>query len=165
MPTFHYRALSPSGDAVIGDLQAPDLATVIARLNEQALLPIHAAEKRDGLGARLRFSFGSAAKFPSGDLALFFQQLTRLLGASIPLDRALEILTTLLENKRTLRIVARLLERVRDGASLAEAMAGEQAAFPSLCISMVRAGEEGGALRPVLARLGDFLVRAEAIRQ
>jgi general secretion pathway protein F len=34
-----------------------------------------------------------------------------------------------------------------------------------VCISMVRAGEEGGALRPVLARVGEFLVRSEAIRQ
>ena len=95
----------------------------------------------------------------------FIQQLTRLLNANLPLDRALEILTTLMDDKRTTRIVERLLERVRDGSSLAEAMAAEEPAFPNVCISMVRAGEEGGALRPVLARVGDFLVRSEAIRQ
>jgi general secretion pathway protein F len=91
--------------------------------------------------------------------------LTRLLQASLPLDRSLEILTTLMEDKRTRRIVQRLLEKVRDGSSLAEAMAAEEQAFPSVCVSMVRAGEEGGALRVVLARVGDFLVRSEAIRQ
>ena len=54
---------------------------------------------------------------------------------------------------------------MRDGSSLAEAMAAEDKVFPNVCISMVRAGEEGGALRAVLTRVGDFLVRSETIRQ
>ena len=165
MTRFAYRALSPSGDIVDGEIDGPDVKSVIALLNEQALLPIQATEKRPSAGPSFDFSFGRANTFPAGDLPLFIQQLTRLLQASLPLDRSLEILTTLMEDKRTRRIVQRLLEKVRDGSSLAEAMAAEEQAFPSVCVSMVRAGEEGGALRVVLARVGDFLVRSEAIRQ
>jgi type II secretory pathway component PulF len=36
MPVFQYEALSPAGDTVTGELEAPDVASVIARLNEQA---------------------------------------------------------------------------------------------------------------------------------
>jgi general secretion pathway protein F len=162
---FAYRALSASGDIVDGEIDGPDVRTVIARLNDQALLPIQATEKRPASAFAFTITFGNRNRFPGGDLALFVQQLTRLLKASLPLDRALEILTTLMEDKRTQRIVQRLLERVRAGSSLAEAMAAEDGAFPNVCISMVRAGEEGGALRVVLARVGDFLVRSEAIRQ
>jgi general secretion pathway protein F len=165
MTRFAYRALSASGDIVDGEIDGPDVKSVIALLNEQALLPIQATEKRPSAGPTFDFSFGRANTFPAGDLPLFVQQLTRLLQASLPLDRSLEILTTLMEDKRTRRIVQRLLEKVRDGSSLAEAMAAEEQAFPSVCVSMVRAGEEGGALRVVLARVGDFLVRSEAIRQ
>jgi general secretion pathway protein F len=165
MARFAYRALSASGDIVDGEIDGPDVKSVIALLNEQALLPIQATEKRQGSGSTFKFSFGRADRFPQGDLPLFIQQLTRLLKASLPLDRSLEILTTLMEDKRTRRIVNRLLEKVRDGSSLAEAMASEDQAFPSVCISMVRAGEEGGALRTVLARVGEFLVRSEGIRQ
>jgi general secretion pathway protein F len=165
MTRFAYRALSASGDIVDGEIDGPDVKSVIALLNEQALLPIQATEKRPSAGPSFDFSFGRANTFPAGDLPLFIQQLTRLLQASLPLDRSLEILTTLMEDKRTRRIVQRLLEKVRDGSSLAEAMAAEEQAFPSVCVSMVRAGEEGGALRVVLARVGDFLVRSEAIRQ
>jgi general secretion pathway protein F len=165
MARFQYQALSASGEIVAGEIDGPDVKTVIARLNEQALLPIEATEKRQSAGFNLDLSFGRRNGFPRGGLTLFVQQLTRLLNASLPLDRALEILTTLLEDKRTRRIVQKLLERVRDGSSLAEAMAQEEDAFPGVCISMVRAGEEGGALRPVLARVGEFLVRSEAIRQ
>jgi general secretion pathway protein F len=165
MARFQYQALSASGEVVAGEIDGPDVNTVIARLNEQALLPIRATEKRESSGLELDLSFGRRAGFRQGDLPLFVQQLTRLLKASLPLDRALEILTTLLEDRRSRRIVGKLLERVRDGSTLAEAMAQEGDAFPSVCVSMVRAGEEGGALRQVLTRVADFLVRSEAIRQ
>lgn len=165
MTRFTYRALSAAGDVVDGEIDGPDVKSVIALLNEQALLPIEATEKREAASPRFGFSFGRPNSFPQGDLAMFVQQLTRLLNASLPLDRALEILTTLMEDQRTRRIVHRLLERVRDGASLAEAMAAEESAFPGVCVAMVRAGEEGGALRPVLARVAEFLVRSDAIRQ
>jgi general secretion pathway protein F len=164
MPVFQYEALSPAGDTVTGELEAPDVASVIARLNEQALLPVEAVEKHIAR-SRFRLTWGGSDTFPSGGLALFIQQLTRLLNASLPLDRALEILTSLTDDARSRKIVSRLLEKVRDGSSLAEAMVAQEEAFPPLCISMVRAGEEGGALKAVLARVADFLVRSEAIRQ
>lgn len=165
MAIFAYRALSASGDVVTGEIEGPDAKTVMDRLHEQSLLPIQATEKRAGPGFRFQITLGRNKGFPQGGLALFVQQLSRLLKASLPLDRALEILTTLLEDKASRRVVQRLLDRVRDGASLAEAMAAEDDVFPALCISMVRAGEEGGALRPVLARVAEFLIRSEAIRQ
>ncbi len=165
MARFAYRALSVSGDIVDGEIDGPDVKTVIARLNDQALLPIQATEKRDASGFSITLSFARANQFGARGLALFVQQLTRLMNASLPLDRALDILTSLLEDRRSQRIVQRLLERVRDGASLGDAMAADEQAFPRVCISMVRAGEEGGALRAVLARVADFLVRSDAIRQ
>jgi general secretion pathway protein F len=165
MARFVYRALSARGDIVDGEIDGPDLKTVIARLNEQALMPIQAKEKRAPSVFSFEFSLRRKNTFPAGDLALFIQQLTRLLKASLPLDRALEILTTLMEDLRTRGIVQRLLERVRDGSSLTDAMAAEDRAFPNICVSMVRAGEEGGALREVLGRVSEFLVRSEAIRQ
>lgn len=165
MARFQYQALSPSGEVVAGEIDGSDVNSVIARLNEQALLPIQATEKRESAGFNLDVSLGRRSGFRQGDLPLFFQQLTRLLKASLPLDRAIEILTTLIEDKRSRRIIRKLLEQVRDGSTLADAMAREQDAFPAVCISMVRAGEEGGALRQVLTRVAEFLVRSEAIRQ
>ena len=165
MARFEYSALSPAGDIVSGELDGPDVAAIIERLHEQALLPIHAGEKRpeksSGFSLRLYASRGLAGR----DLALFSQQLSRLLKANLPLDRALEILTTLAAEKRSGEVIRRTLERVRDGASLAEAMAAQEKSFPQAYISMIRAGEAGGALQAVLSRVADFLVRSEAIRQ
>lgn len=160
---FEYQALSQAGDIVSGEMDAASGPDAIARLREQALLPIRAIEKRDN--SRIKFDLLRQTAFPRKDLALFMQQLARLLQASLALDRALDILTTLTEDRRARRIVQAVLDRVRDGAGLAEAMEAEQGVFPSFCISMVRAGEESGALRQVLERIEYFLARSDAIQQ
>jgi general secretion pathway protein F len=165
MARFEYSAMSASGDVISGELDGPDASTVIEWLHEQALLPIHAVEKRPGRRGSFKFRLGVPRTLPEADLAILTQQLARLLKANLALDRALEILTNLAGNKRSRDVVRRTLERVRDGASLAEAMAAQQSAFPQSYVSMVRAGEVGGALQTVLARVADFLSRSEAIRQ
>jgi general secretion pathway protein F len=165
MARFEYSALSAGGDIVSGELDGPDAAAIIERLHEQALLPIHAIEKRPGKSGGFRFRLSVSKELPGRDLALFSQQLARLLKANLPLDRALEILTGLAAEKRSGDVIRRTLERVRDGASLAEAMAAQEKSFPQAYVSMVRAGETSGALQAVLGRVADFLVRTEAIRQ
>ncbi|MGH7212168.1 MAG: type II secretion system F family protein, partial [Acetobacteraceae bacterium] len=165
MARFEYRALSASGDLVAGELDGPDAATVIARLHEQALLPIHAAERRPGAGRGWRLSWRPARTLGGADLALFSAQLSRLLRAGLPLDRALDILATLAAGRPLGRAIRGTLARVRDGAALAEAMAAPDSKFPAAYVTMIRAGEAGGALQPVLARAAGFLARSEAIRQ
>jgi general secretion pathway protein F len=167
MPRFQFSALSEAGEVVSGELDGPDAATVIARLHDRALLPIHATERRSDAQpstlARL-LAWRLEARLSTRDLALFSQQLARLLKAGLPLDRALDILATI-AGGRAGATVRRTLDRVRDGASLSEAMAAQRGSFPPAYVSMVRAGEAGGALHAVLARVADFLVRAEAMRQ
>lgn len=165
MPRFRYRALTVTGELVAGETDGPDGAAVIARLNQEALLPIDAIESRapPSSGQTLRRAGPSA--LPLRDLALFSHQLARLLRAGLPLDRALEILGDLAADRRGAQAIRRTLARVRDGAGLAEAMAAQHRSFPEAYVSMVRAGEEGAALPPVLARLAGYLARAEQNRQ
>jgi general secretion pathway protein F len=165
MPRFYYRALTASGELVSGETDGSDSAAIIARLNDQALLPIDAVEKQPQQSSGFSLRLGGALAIGVRDLALFSQQLARLLRAGLPLDRALEILASLAANRRCGEAIRQTLARVRDGASLAEAMAAQRHTFPVTYISMVRAGEAGAALPVVLARLADFLARAEANRQ
>jgi general secretion pathway protein F len=167
MPIFAFSALSDAGDIVSGELQSVDAGTVITQLHARGLLPIHATERRaDALQAeRLGFlAWRRDARLSGNELALFSQQLARLLKAGLALDRALDILATI-AGRRAAPVVRRTLDRVRDGASLSEAMAGQHGAFPASYVSLIRAGEAGGALHAVLARVADFLARSEAMRQ
>jgi general secretion pathway protein F len=163
MPRFHYRALSAAGELVSGELDGPDAEAVIAQLHARALLPIDATERHAEAKPILAWRHDSA-RLPGSELALFSQQLARLLKAGLPLDRALDILAAI-AGRRAGLVVRRILDRVRDGASLSEAIAAQRGSFPSTYVSMVRAGEAGGALPPVLTRVADFLLRNEAMRQ
>ncbi len=165
MARFQYSALSPAGEIISGELDGPDAASIIERLHERALLPIRAVEKRPQFVGSVTLRRSASRPLAARDLALLSQQLARLLKASLPLDRALEILADLAESKRAGAVMRRTLERVRDGASLSEAMAAQEKAFPHSYINVIRAGEAGGALQAVLSRVAEFLVRSEAARQ
>jgi general secretion pathway protein F len=165
MPRFHYRALSVGGELVSGVAEGPDAAAVIARLHEEALLPIDATAERvwhrRAFDLRRHRREGAQLR----DLPRLTRQLSRLLNANLPLDRALEILASLAADRHAAAVLHGVLQRVRDGAGLGEALAAQGQAFPPAYVSTVRAGEEGAALPAVLSRLADFLIRAEGNRQ
>ena len=165
MPHFAYRALSGIGELVRGETEAADQAAVIALLHRQALLPIEAVETHKGRHRWAWFTQWRTSTLAAKDLALVSQQLARLLKAGLPLDRAVEIVAGLANRESLARILLATLGRVRDGAGLAEAMDAQTPAFPKSYVSMVRAGETGGALQNVLQRAASFLARAEAMRQ
>src|ERR1051326_409336 len=61
--------------------------------------------------------------------------------------------------------MASVLAQVRDGASLADAMASLDGGFPRAYVSVVRAGETGGSLDKTLKSIGDHLAKAHAVRE
>jgi general secretion pathway protein F len=96
---------------------------------------------------------------------LLTQQLGTLLRAGIALDRALQIAETLVETKTERAHLAAVLEDVRSGSSLADAMAARNGAFPPFYVGIVRAGEAGGTLDTTLDQLAEFLERSESVRE
>ncbi|MGH8118717.1 MAG: type II secretion system F family protein [Rhodanobacteraceae bacterium] len=162
MASFRYKAVTPSGETVQGSMDAASVDDVIARLQEQGNVPLEASDAAAGgalfPGLRRKSLTGAA-------LVEFTSQLGILLHAGLPLDRALQMLLELPEGERARRVVARIRDRVRGGASLSRAMEEEHGVFPKLYLSMVRAGEAGGALDAALARLADYLERARRLRE
>ena len=162
---FSYTALSSAGDRVSGELEAANGQEVIERLLLKQLLPIGAVEKSARSARLFTLQWRQRRRLAAKDLALISQQLARLLKAGLSLDRSLSILTRLSSDARTNAVVQATLDRVRDGASLSEALEQQDGAFPPDYVSIVRAGEAGGALQTVLDRTAEFLVRSEAVRQ
>ncbi len=166
MAFFQYKAVSPDGKVVEGTLEAADRKTVLSRLEEQGQLPISVASES---GASSLFS--RDFRFPwqrqrtsNQDLQLFTQELSALVEAGLPLDRSLSILSELTENEYLQEVVKDLLTEIKGGKSLAEAMAMYPTVFPKIYVNMVKAGEVGGVLDEILKRLGEYLERAEELR-
>jgi general secretion pathway protein F len=162
MASFRYKAVTPAGETVEGRMDAASTEDVIARLQEQGNVPLEATDAAGG-GAL----FGGLRKKTLSGAALveFTEQLGILLHAGLPLDRALQMLLELPEGERARHVVERIRDRVRGGSSLSRAMEEEHGVFSKLYLSMVRAGEAGGALDAALARLADYLTRARRLRE
>lgn len=163
MPAFRYKAVTATGETVEGRMDAASVEDVIARLQEQGNVPLEAGDAAMGGGSLIA---GLRRKsLAGGALVEFTAQLGILLHAGLPLDRALQMLLELPEGERARHVVERIRDRVRGGASLSRAMEEEHGVFPKLYLSMVRAGEAGGALDAALARLADYLERTRKLRE
>jgi general secretion pathway protein F len=164
--TFRYRALNRAGEAINGELAARDRNSAVSRLQAQGLVPLvaEAAEHGSLAGLLQRDLFGGGRLSPKL-LADFMQQLSTLIGAGIPAEQALGILAGHEAAPRTRRVAEELLRRLRNGASLADAMAADAKVFPPIALGMVRAGESSGALEAALARLAEYLRRSADVRE
>jgi general secretion pathway protein F len=167
MPLYKYRAVSASGDMLEGEMDAPSSASVADRLVELGHTPVRAQEA--GSESVKKFNASEFFRLQRGvsrrNLALLTRELSTLLHAGVPLDRSLQILATIVESKYLHDSVERILEQVRGGDTLADAMATQPRDFPHFYTSMVKAGEISGALDQVLDRLAQFLESSQAISE
>ncbi len=157
MAVFRYRAIDRAGAVVTGTLESPDAAAAAQRLHETGHMPIRIEAGAGGLRALLDTEITPRDAISERDRLVFTRALATLAGAGLPLDRALAIARDLGERRAVREVAGRLLEAVQGGASFADALDRERAAFPPLYRAVVRAGETGAALEATLARLADQL--------
>jgi general secretion pathway protein F len=94
----------------------------------------------------------------------FTQELGTLLQSDVPLDKSLRILSDAQDNKRFKGMILDILEEVKGGKSLGDALSMFPDVFSGVYVNMVRAGEESGVLPKVLERLGSFMERVQRIK-
>lgn len=165
MPRFAYKSVTPAGEVVEGVLEAASRAGLLDLLRSQGQMPIRADEIGAG-GAGFRLPGLRATRaLSAADLAQLTRELATLLKAGLPVDRAISFARELVTSAPRSVFLNGVLEAVKGGASLADAMARPGAELPPYYIGMIRAGEAGGTLETVLSRLADTLERAQALRE
>jgi len=161
MPTFAYRARNASGQEVRGTLLADSAMAAARMLDERSLLPVEVEEQ----AARERSVLtGRARRVSLSKVGQMYEQLADLLRAGVPIMRALEVLGQQASSPALARILREVRDDVSGGDALADAMRRHPHAFPELHAAMVRAGEKGGFLEDVLARLSEFVARQDALK-
>ena len=172
MPRFRYRAVASSGELLEGEMEASSEAQVVEQLRGQGHLPLRAeavADRAGGGRSSLREFlsqplFGTA-RVSRRDLALMTRELATLLDAGLTLDQSLRLLIDLVDSDALRRLLSELLDEIKGGRSFGDALAEHEEVFSRAYVSMVRAGEAGGSLNDVLARLAQFLDEAEALAE
>ncbi|MBR0560592.1 type II secretion system F family protein [Neokomagataea anthophila] len=159
---WQYRAVGVDGVVVTGELNATGEAQVIASLRQKKLMPLDVRHTSDGGVGRAGGSWLQAlrrTRFRPADISDFTRKLATMLGAGLDLDRALRFLGETAPSDKMKALITQLRDRVRDGASFADALEATGGVFSKLYVGLVRAGEAGGALHDALERLADVLER------
>jgi len=106
-------------------------------------------------------TFGVSEKL----LTQFTTQLSTLQDAGLPIVSCLKILEGQLPKGGFKNVLINVTDDVESGASLSEALAKHPKAFDGLYVNMVRAGEAGGVLDVILARLASFKEKSAKLRR
>lgn len=154
MATFFFRAVAGDGRMRTGSLTGDNDRLVARELRKQGLTPIYVGVAPRGAGFELKLpSFGKGRR---RDVLFFTQELSTLLTAGVPLDRALTITGELTERPAFRFIILDVLRVLKGGRSLADSLAVHPDYFSDLYINMIRAGEASGSLAAIFERLADF---------
>src|SRR5947209_1894495 len=161
--TFFFRAVASDGKVRTGSLHGDDEKLVARELRKQGLTPIYvgAAPKSASLELKLP-TFGKGGK--RRDVLFFTQELSTLLNAGVPLDRALSITAELTERASFRAIVLDVLRVLKSGKSLADSLGTHRDYFSDLYTNMVRAGEASGSLAAIFERLAEFERTSDDLR-
>ncbi len=173
MNAFRYQAVEANGSTVEGVIEAEDRKAALRLLGDRGLFPsrLEASSARADSQAAGAASVRTQPSPPPGgrrirrkDITAFTREMGALLAAAIPIPQALDGLGEEEENPALKAVVLKLSESVRKGASLSSALEEQPQLFSKLYVSMVRVGEEAGALQKVMADLADLLEHEDEVR-
>lgn len=163
MALYSYEAFSKDGKKIKGLLDASSPSAVKDQLVKQGLYPINIELAKEQARLSL-FSRIFSRSVPIKDKIMFTKQFSVLLKSGVPLVQAIELLTDQFEGKLHGILIA-VKDDVKQGTSLADALAKYPSSFENIYIQLVRAGEASGKLEVILDRLQEYMERSEALRK
>ncbi len=166
MPGYKYTAYDLDGREQRGVIESDSPRLARAVLREQGLFPLDVAAIAAANDASIRTRFSGVVRgLSTDDLSNLTRQLATLVGAGLTIEASLNALVEQAESERERQIVAALRASIREGKSLAEAMAVFPQTFSELYRTLVGAGETSGKLPDVLLKLADYVEEQQAIKQ
>ena len=165
MGLFTYQATDASGRSVDGSLEAKDERALVDKLQRMGYFPI---DIRKGGDERMAEPAGRgffSTRIPGRSVTNFTHELSVMLDAGLPLDRALTILAELEKNAVFRSVILDVHKGIHSGATLASCLARHPEVFSGIYVSTVRAGEAGGALEPVLSRIKRFMEETDKLKE
>ena len=161
MASFVYVAReTASGREIRSSVEAAtEQAAIAALLNRNLLVRLHPGKGRQ---ARAR---PAAARVALADLVIFTRQLATMIDAGLAMVQSLQALAEQTTNKVMRDVIKDVCARVESGDSFSEALQKHPKAFSRLYVCMVAAGEKGGLLAEILARLATYLENTARLRK
>jgi general secretion pathway protein F len=171
MAVFTYQGVSAAGERRSGEVEAPTRGEALRRLAHDRIQPLALVLRGEPV-AKVSRSAGSSDSKPvrekihltHGQVVLFTDELADLLNSGIQLEPALQLIENREDRSPVKTVAAALREKVRDGTRFSEALKLVSPSFGELYANLVAAGEESGALAPLLRRQSQHLIAMADLR-
>jgi general secretion pathway protein F len=163
MPAYSFEALDAQGQTRRGVLEADTARTARSQLRAQDLVPLK-VEPVQRTSSGLNTVIWESKVFDTTALAVWTRQLSGLVNAGLPLERALSALSDEAETPRQRDLVSALRTEVNAGAPFAKALSQHPREFSAIFTAVIGAGEQSGHLGLVLERLADDLQEQQNLR-
>jgi len=165
MSVFEYVALDSQGIEVKDHVEALSEKEAISKIRNMGYFPTKvrskmAAKTTAKAAIRPKRRRGAGGGVKTKYITQFARQLSTLQDAGLPILRSLRILQEQQKSGTFKRIIGYVGDDIEGGATLSEAMARYPRCFDRLFVNMVAAGETGGVLDLILARVADFKEKA-----
>jgi general secretion pathway protein F len=164
MTVFEFEAVEADGTTATGTLVAATAEAAARQLQARGAVPLRIDVGATGTGPALR----SRRTIAPERLARLARELSVMLAAGLKLDHALASVARTRDLRALAPSLTAVLEEVRPGSTLSDALARRPELMPPYATGMIRAGEAAGALGPVLGSLAVLAERraksARAVR-
>lgn len=165
MAVFSYEALNNEKTVVTGNVEATDRSGAIEALQKQGLHPMSLKAKGQEASLDSIINKFIRPKVKTEALVVFTRQFATMVGAGVPLLRALKTLKDHTEDKTLQKALEDVYKDVQGGSSLADAMTKHPHVFSDVYISMVAAGESAGILDDIMNRLASQQEKSATIKK
>lgn len=161
MPFFNYTARDAAGKIVKGSVEANDQKQAVSLIRERKLFITNVEQVQN----HQQWSLAMLVKRVSfNEIVNFTRQLSAMVEAGLQLPQAVSILRTQTENPTFNRVLNEIMNDIRGGGSLADALSKHPNLFNKSYISLIKAGETSGNLDVVLNRLAENLEKDRDFR-
>lgn len=161
MPVFLWEGTTKKGEVKKGEMDVVDELAVRTALRRQGFKSIAVKQKPKDLLENIPFLQGGVDE---KNVVVFCRIFSTMIDAGLPLIQCLSILAEQEENKAFAKILRTIKEDIEGGTSLTDALKKHPKVFDDLFVNLIAAGEAGGILDVVLARLSAYLENAMKLK-
>jgi type IV pilus assembly protein PilC len=165
MPSYSYLVKDNKGNKHEGTISATNLDVALNKLRESGQTVISIIDTGKVDAAKRKSLFDEIGLYihklrtavPLGTLVFFTRQLSTMVSAGLTIEKSLNNLLYEETQKKFKKVVAQLLNDVKKGFALSDALDRHPGVFSPLYVALVRSGEVSGSLYGVLAEMADYL--------
>jgi type IV pilus assembly protein PilC len=161
MPSYVWKGRNLAGQTQSGVLTVDSREDVLAFLRKSRIIVTSVREKQQDIKFKLPMRKGVSTR----ELAVFTRQFATMIDSGLPLVQCLEILGKQASNEHFRKTIEEVTGDVEAGATLNEALAKAPSVFDNLFVHMVNAGEAGGILDTILARLATYIEKSDSLKR